>query len=306
MKKSPFFIWARALRVQQWIKNTVVYTSLVFSGKLFSIDLFLKATDVFLIFCALSSVSYLLNDIIDKKSDELHPRKKHRPIASGLITIPQATFVAFLLALGALLFALIISPWIFFVSLLFLLLHLGYTFYLKHIALIDIFAIALSFVIRALAGELVTGYHIPIWLLLTIGFLSLFMATVKRRAEFTYVGKESRKSLKGYSNDLLSFMTNTFATATFFSYTVFAYYERPPAGKTFFSDIIQSFYPEYEGRKLLMITIPFVIYAVLRYAQVFFAEQKGEEPERIVTHDRPLLITLFLWAATVIALVYIF
>lgn len=304
--KQKLRVLAKATRVNQWIKNLVVLTAVVFSGKLFDIELVLASFDAFIIFCLLSSASYILNDIIDFQYDRKHPVKKNRPIASGQISIAQATFLVFIITLTSLVLSLMVSISFFLISLIFILLHFFYSLYLKKYPVIDIFTISLSFMIRTFAGEVVTGYHIPIWLLLTIFFISLFMATIKRHAELTVHGREgTRESLYRYKGPLLDFLNNVFATATLISYATYTYQERPPATTGFMSDLIKQYYPDFDSRKWLMVTIPFVVYGIARYAQLLYEHSEGERPEKIITTDKPLIITMVLWGVIVISLIYI-
>jgi len=305
MTRKKIFLFLRTMRVNQWIKNFVVFTAIVFSGKLFESSLWWPSFFAFLIFCLLSSTSYILNDIIDYPYDRKHPYKKNRPIAAGEISIPEATFVVFILTLISLVIALLFSIPFFLLCLFFILLHFFYSLQLKKHPLIDIFTISFSFMLRTFGGEIVTGYHIPIWLLLTIFFVSLFMATVKRHAELVSQGRETRESLSFYKEHLLDFLTTTFATITIIAYSFYTYFEKIPTAKTFFSDFFSRFYPDFEARKLMMITIPLVVYGVARYAQLLYEREQGERPEKIITTDKPLVITMGLWAVITILLIYV-
>ena len=306
MKKERIFILLRTLRVNQWIKNLVVFTAIIFSGTLFIPEGFFQSLYAFFVLCLLSSTSYVLNDIIDYPYDRKHPIKKFRPIAAGKISIPEATFIVFILTLISLIAALFFSLPFFFLSLLFILLHFFYSLYLKKQPVIDIFAISISFMIRTLAGEVVTGYHIPIWLIYTIFFGSLFMASVKRHAEMVVHGSETRSSLGYYKEHLLDFFTNTFATGTILAYAFFTYVDRPPQIRTFFSETINNLIPMFEVRRWMMVTIPLVVYGISRYAQLLYEKEEGERPEKIVTTDRPLIVTIILWGLMVIGLIYVF
>ncbi len=305
MGKERIITLLRTLRVNQWIKNLVVFTAILFSGKLFETDLFFKTLWAFLIFCVLSSASYILNDVIDFPYDKKHPVKRLRPIASGLITMPEATFMVFLLTLSSLILSLFFSIPLFFLSLLFILLHFFYSLYLKKHPVIDIFAISFSFMIRTFGGEVASGYHIPIWLTLTIFFVSLFMATVKRHAELVAHGKEARPSLYHYKEHLLDFLTTTFAAITIIAYSFYTYFERLPDIRTFLSDSFSSYFPGFEARKWMMLTIPFVVYGIARYAQLLYEKEEGERPEKIITTDIPLVAAIGIWAIIVISLIYI-
>ncbi|OGK09927.1 hypothetical protein A2767_07080 [Candidatus Roizmanbacteria bacterium RIFCSPHIGHO2_01_FULL_35_10] len=306
MERKRFFTLLRALRVNQWIKNLVVFTAIIFSGNLFVSEAFLQTTYAFFVLCFLSSTSYVLNDIIDYQYDRKHPIKKLRPIASGSITIPEATFIVFILTLVSLIASLFFSLPFFFLSLIFILLHFFYSLYLKRKPVVDIFTISFSFMIRTLAGEVVTGYHIPIWLLYTIFFGSLFMATVKRHAELVTHGSQARASLDQYKEHLLDFLTNAFATGTILAYAFFTYVDRPPQIKTLLSDSLSNLVPTFEVRRWMMVTIPLVVYGVSRYAQLLYVREEGERPEKIVTTDKPLIITMFLWGLMVIGIIYLF
>jgi len=301
-KKGRTYVYLKALRVNQWIKNFIVFTAIIFSGTLFELPLFLQTLSAFFIFCLLSSTSYLLNDIIDYPYDIKHPVKKNRPIASGKISIQHATFLVFFLTVISLLTSLFVSLPFFFLSLLFILLHFFYSLYLKKFPTFDIFSISFSFMIRAYAGEVVTGFHIPIWLTLTIFFISLFMATIKRHAELVNHGRETRESLYRYKEHYLDFLTNTFATATIIAYATYTYVERIPQVKTVLSSFTETLIPALEVRKWMMVTVPLVVYGVARYAQLLYERDEGERPEKIITQDKPLVITIILWVTTIVYL----
>lgn len=306
MGRQRFEIILRMLRVNQWIKNLVIFVAIIFSGKLFEGDLFVNSLYAFGVFCLLSSASYVLNDIIDYPYDKKHPIKKHRPIASGQITIAEATFTVFVLTFISLAISLLFSINFFLLAFVFILLHFFYSLYLKKYPVIDIFTISFSFMIRTFAGEVVSGYHIPIWLLLTIFFVSLFMATVKRHAELVSRGVETRESLISYKEHLLDFMTNTFATATIIAFSFYTYFEKPPQTTAIFSEIVSKFFPGFEARKWLMVSIPLVVYGISRYAQLLYEKEQGERPEKIITNDIPLVVTVLLWGLIVIGLIYVF
>jgi hypothetical protein len=160
--------------------------------------------------------------------------------------------------------------------------------------------------IRTIAGEVASGYHIPIWLLYTIFFGSLFMATVKRDAELAAHGSEARVSLDRYKAHLLDFLTNAFATGTILAYAFYTYVERTPRIPTIFSEAMSNIMPNFEARRWMMVTIPLVVYGISRYAQLLYEKAEGERPERIVTTDKPLIITMILWGLFVIGLIYLF
>lgn len=330
MKKTAR-LYLKAIRANQWLKNFIIFAAILFGGKLFELNLVLNTIYAFLVFCLLSSASYLLNDIIDFQYDKKHPVKRHRPLASGAITIPQATFLVFVMTIVSLILALLFSLSFFFISLIFLLLHFYYSLYLKRYPVVDIFTISFSFVLRTLAGVVVTGYHVPIWLLMTIFFISLFMASVKRHAELVIHGKDARESLFRYRNHLLYFLSTTFATLTIVSYALYTYtlYIDPTQQHIFGgrSSICNQLYKKsseietcekthiiqslssistLEVRKLMMLTVPFVVYGIARYAQLLYEKEEGEMPEKIITTDKPLLVTIFLAGLMIVLLIYVF
>jgi 4-hydroxybenzoate polyprenyltransferase len=305
MKNNKLRTYYYALRINQWLKNFVIFAAIIFSGQLFNLDLLAKSFNAFFIFCLLSSTSYVLNDIIDYPYDKKHPLKKYRPVASGDLSLPEATFIVFVLSLVSLILALFFSLPFFFLSLLFILLHFFYSFVLKKQPVVDIFTISFSFMIRTFAGEVATGYHIPIWLLLTIFFGSLFMASVKRHAELVSHGTETRLSLYRYNEHFLDFLTYTFGTATIIAFSTYTYVEKPPQTETVVSKFFNVTFPGFEARKWLMITIPLVVYGVARYAQLLYEKAEGERPERTITSDIPLIVTIALWGIIVVSLIYL-
>ncbi|MFQ5452443.1 MAG: UbiA prenyltransferase family protein [Candidatus Paceibacterota bacterium] len=299
-----------AARPNQWVKNFVIYTSIVFSGQLFEKDIFIATTVGFVIFCLLSSTSYILNDIIDYPYDKKHPAKRNRPIAAGRLTIPDATFVVFLLTLFTLTISLFFSTPFFLIAFVFLLLHFFYSLYFKTKPVLDIFAISFSFMLRAFAGQVISGYHIQIWLLLTIFFISLFLAAVKRHAELVAHGTDTRFSLYSYREHFLNFLTSTFATLTITTYSLYTFLERPPLIESpvseTFSQTLAFILPNFEARKWFMITIPLVVYGIARYALLLYTKDQGETPEKIITQDKPLMVTVGLWGIIVVGLIYLF
>lgn len=297
--------YTKALRVNQWTKNLVVFTAIIFSGNLFDTERFIQTTYAFGIYCLLSSTSYVLNDIIDYPYDKKHKHKRYRPIAAGQISIPQATFIVFLLTVLSLILSLFISIQFFLLSFIFLLLHFFYSLKLKQYPVLDIFTISFSFLLRTIAGEVVTDAHIPIWLILTIFFVSLFMAAVKRHAEYVASGMQNtRPSLFRYKEHLLNFMTTTFATATILSYSLYTYFIEQEDTLAQL-DIFPEIFPNFEGRKWLMVSIPFVVYGIARYAQLLYEKEQGERPEKIITTDIPLIITMGIWGLIVVTLIYV-
>src|SRR5579872_3264056 len=174
MKKTKLYSILKLIRPKQWIKNFAVFAAITFAGQLFNGPVFYKTLFAFIIFCLVSSAIYVINDILDVKKDRLHPFKKYRPLASKALPISNAIVVAFFLIVISVFLSLAITPGFFLIIVIYLLLQISYSAYLKHVAVIDIIMIAAGYIIRVLAGELASGYHISVWLLLTTISLSLF------------------------------------------------------------------------------------------------------------------------------------
>ncbi len=306
MKTSGvLYTYLRQLRVNQWIKNLVVFTAILFSGELFNPHPLLRTLEAFGILCLLSSTSYVLNDIVDYPFDKKHPVKKFRPIASGRVSIQQATFLVFLLTIISLLWALLFSWQFLILALVFLLIHFLYSMYLKKQAVIDIFTISISFTIRAWAGVVATGFPVPVWLMFTIFFGALFMATVKRDAEINAHGTIARSSLRFYNDHFISFLTVLFGTSTILAYSTFTYFARIESTNEDFAKFFSEYFPDFEARKWMMVTVPFVVYGIARYAQLLYEKAQGERPEHVITKDTPLIVSMGLWGLTIIFLLYL-
>ena len=163
----------RLLRPRQWIKNIAIFAAITFSGDLFNASILQKVFFGFLVFCSLSSTSYIINDIVDVKKDKLHPFKRFRPLANKDLTITYALIVAFVLIIFSFVLGLMVNPAFFILGVVYLTIQFFYSTILKPIAIIDILAIALGYILRVYAGELAGGVHISVWLLLTTISLSL-------------------------------------------------------------------------------------------------------------------------------------
>lgn len=305
MFSSRLYYIFQAMRPSQWVKNVIIYTAILFNGKLFDAQLFWITSLTFVIFCAISSASYLVNDLIDAPLDRLHPSKRYRPIASGKLTIQDATFVLFILVIVSVVGALLLQIGLGILVLIFFLLHMLYSLFLKKQILFDIFAISLSFMLRVFAGELVTGFHVPIWLWLTTFFFSLFIASVKRHSEFINHGHRTRTVLKNYSEQLLQFLVNTFAVMTIFAYSFYTFLEKLPHQRTLLTELVEPFLYSPENRKWFMLTIPFVVFGITRYAQLLYQRHEGEAPEKIITKDKILIGSVLIWGVILISLIYV-
>ncbi len=303
------FFWGifKAARPRQWIKNFAVFAGLIFSGTLFSKLGQFKAFEAFLLFCTASSATYLLNDVFDKERDILHPFKKKRPIASGLIPVPVAVVLALSLIICVLPLAYRLSSAFFFAVAAYLILQLFYSAYLKSIILIDVLVIAAGFVLRVYGGVWAIDAHLNVWFLLSVTSFALFLAIGKRRSERTLLmsqASQHRETLLHYPESLLDSLTTMFATATWLTYAFFAFLQPPvAAGATISTFLIGVELPQGQA-KYLMITVPVVIYAVMRYLYIIYEKKEGESPERVLLTDTPLLSSVVIWIILVIGIIY--
>ena len=318
IKNSYPYLIIKTARPRQWIKNFAVYTPLIFSGLFFhQVEdgrSFLTSTNyVFIIFCFLTSSVYIINDIIDVNLDRKHPHKKKRPIASGKLPIPIAVFAA-ITGITIVFFsslALAMSP--FFKLLLFsyLILQLIYVTKTKHLPILDVVSIATGFLIRVYAGAIAINIAINVWFLLTVVSASLFLAVGKRQSERTLMSNklgESRKILTSYSQRLLDQYTAMFATATWLSYAIFTFQYNPIINKPTYErfSIIYTFLPRtFQSQKLLMLTLPLVIFGVMRYLALVYEENKGESPEMVLFNDKTLLSTVVSYVILVMVIIYL-
>jgi decaprenyl-phosphate phosphoribosyltransferase len=299
----------QAMRPNQWIKNLILFTTIIFNGKLFIWPYFSIILVGFVIFCAVSSASYIFNDIIDLKYDKLHPLKNKRPLASGKLKMNNAAEIAFLLAFFGLISALLISASFFMVTVLFLTIHALYTLFLKKYAVFDILSIAFSFILRAYAGEILTGFHLPFWLFMTILFASLFVAATKRHAELlregSAKGTKTRPTLFQYRERLLDSYTSMFGSASIIAYSLFAFLEEPPKFNLPFQEFLKYFLPGAVDRKWMIISIPFMVFGLMRYAQLAYLGTEAEQPEKIITKDKALILSIIGWGITMVLILYI-
>jgi 4-hydroxybenzoate polyprenyltransferase len=279
-------------RPKQWIKNTFVFAALIFAARLGHPADVARTVAAFLLFSVLSSGTYLLNDAADADADRRHPLKRNRPIAAGRISVRLAVTVAVSsLTIGVGLSALL-DYRLGLVALGYVVLMLAYTFALKHLVLIDVFAIAGGFVLRAAAGAAVIHVSISPWLYLCTILLSLFLGFGKRRHELLLLEERAgghRRNLEEYTGPLLDDLINIVAGATIIAYSLY----------TFFGSAASR-------NHAMMVTIPFVLYGVFRYLLLVNRTDFAGAPEEAVWRDVPLLADLVLWAVTAATVLYFF
>ena len=305
-KKNNPVALIQSLRPSQWIKNLSLFASLILVGQLTRPEIFIKSFLGFIVFCSISSSSYLINDIIDAPADRLHPVKKNRPIARGSVSPSTALIMAFVLFLTGLFIATFINSGFLLIAFIFALLQYSYSLIFKKKAILDILGISIFFIIRVYAGEVATGFHLPVWIILTVIFLSLFIASGKRRSEFVKTGAIARSALKGYGKSLLNFYTTIFAVCTMITYAMFTFFAEPVKFQGLIHSFLLQHYPAALDRKWYMLTLAPVIFGIMRYGQIIFEMQEGERPERIVITDIPLLFSVLTWGLMIITVIYVF
>jgi len=280
-----------SLRPHQWLKNLVVLAALVFSKHLFDVDAVAQAGLAFVVFCALAGVVYLVNDLADLERDRLHPSKRTRPLASGALSPAVARAAAALLFAFAVAAAWSLGPGFLLCALAYPALGLAYSLALKHVVILDVLAVALGFVLRAVAGAFAIGVHFSPWLLVCTILLALFLVLAKRRHELVTLDDAvgHRQILAEYSPYLLDQMI---AVVTASCLTAYAFYTLAP-------ETVEKYRTDR-----LALTIPFVIYGIFRYLYLVHRRDQGGSPGDVLLTDRPLLATVALWAVAMVLIVY--
>jgi 4-hydroxybenzoate polyprenyltransferase len=282
-----------SLRPEQWTKNLIVFAGLIFGLELFNRAAVLRSAVAFAVFCALSGVVYVINDIMDRDADRRHPLKARRPIASGALSPALAGAAAGALALAALGVAFVLGVPFGAVALSYVLLQSAYSGPLKHIVILDVLAIAIGFVLRAAAGAVAIGVPISHWLLVVTILLALFLALSKRRHELVLLANgaaEHRPILGEYSPYLLDQMISVVTASTLVAYI---FYCISP-------ETVQKF-----GTDMLGLTIPFPLYGIFRYLYLVHRREGGGSPSQMLLNDRPLLVCVALWVLAVVVIVYL-
>lgn len=281
-----------ALRPGQWVKNFVVLAGPVFAQKILEPGALGRSLLALGIFCLVSSAAYLLNDVVDLESDRRHPVKSQRPIAAGRVRSGTAVGLSlFLVAAGLglsfwlrLRFAAVVGA--------FLLLNLAYTYRLKNVVILDVMAIAVGFVLRAISGAVAINVAISPWLVVCAILLALFLGFSKRRHELLLLegsAEEHRKILREYSPEFLDQLISVVTASTVVAY---AFYTLSPEVRT-------KLHTPY-----LPLTIPFVLYGIFRYLYLTHQKIEGGDPTRTLLSDRPLVLNTFLWVAAVLVILY--
>ena len=288
MPLSAIFV---SLRPRQWVKNLFVFAGLVFSQRLFT-DAVWTSLAAFAVFCALSGAIYLLNDVADRERDRLDPRKGLRPIAAGRLSVGTAITTAVVLIGAGLGVGTLLSRRFLIAALLYVVLLVAYSAWLKHVVIVDVIVVAGGFVLRAIAGAVVIDVEMSGWLLICTILLALFLALGKRRYEYLALNRDAalhRPILAEYSPALLDQMI---AVVTASTVTAYALYTMSP-------ETVAKFHTH-----LLPVTLPFVLYGIFRYLYLLYRRQLGGNPSELFLNDKALLINTLGWIFAVLLIIY--
>lgn len=280
------------MRPQQWLKNVLIFTALVFDEKIGVLPDLLRTIAGFVLFCLIAGVVYIINDLTDAEADRLHPKKRSRPIASGALPASVARLAAAVLILLCFPLAYLLAPAFALLLLVYFVLNLAYTRWLKHVPLIDVFVLASFYVLRVVAG--LTIIHVSRfspWLYVVTILLALFIGLGKRRAELALLAdgaQNHRRVFHGYSLPLLDQYITIVSAATIGAYSLYT-----------FSAV------NLPQNHAMMLTIPFAIYGIFRYLYLVQTNQGGGAPEEELFKDRPLQIAILLWGLAAISILYL-
>jgi decaprenyl-phosphate phosphoribosyltransferase len=272
------------MRPKHWIKNIFVFAPLIFAGVFLEFSQVAQASIAFLGFCLAASIIYIINDLIDAPLDAKHPQKKiDRPIASGRVSKKTACLFAIILGLFFIILSFI-DLQTFFIIALYIIMNIFYSLWLKHIAIVDIFCIAIGFVLRIIAGAVAINVPLSIWMFITTLCIALYLASIKRQKEFErnlilpLDEQDSRKVLKTYTLDLIKRYAEISAISTLMFYSFFVITSHPD----------------------LTLTIPIVIFGLFRYNLIVETSALGESPTDLVFEDLPLTLTVLAWLSFVL------
>ena len=280
-----------SLRPRQWVKNLFVFAGVVFAQQMFT-PLVWRAVAAFVIFCGLSGAIYLFNDVADVDKDRLHPQKKERPIAAGLLSIRAAVASGLVLSAASLAAAFSLSPVFGLTALGYGVLLTAYSAWLKHLVILDVLTVATGFVLRAVAGAVAVDVEISGWLLICTILIALFLALGKRRHEYrTLTGNAAahRPILAEYSEGFLDQMISVVTASTVTAYALY----------TMSAETVGKFHT-----RLLPLTLPFVLYGIFRYLYLLYRRDLGGNPSDLLANDRALLVDALLWMLATLAIIY--
>lgn len=281
------------LRPQQWIKNFFIFAPLIFSKHLFDEELFRTAALGFVVFCLISSCVYVINDIADREADRLHPVKRHRPLAADVLSVPTAIVIALILFIVAAIVGHLLNARFLFIAAIYFVLNFGYSFWLKRVFLVDVFIIAAGFMLRVLAGAFVIDVLVSPWLVLCTLFISLFLATSKRRGELILMqsstGIDERPVLREYDISFIDQMMTVAAAGMAISYALYTVAERT----------VHIF-----GTENLIFTTVFVLFGIFRYLFLIRKRQSEDNPTHMLVTDGIMLVNVLAWFLSCVVIIY--
>jgi 4-hydroxybenzoate polyprenyltransferase len=282
----------KTMRPRQWTKNIFIFAALVFDKQLLNAEAFLRTLAGFGLFCLVSSSVYIFNDLADVEADRQHPEKKNRPIAAGKLPVRVAWIAGVGLVILTLGLAFLLTPGFEAVLVIYFLINMAYSKWLKHIPIIDVLIIAAGFVLRVHAGvTLIQVERFSPWLYVVMTLLSLFLGFGKRRAELALLAHGAgshRKVLDGYTLPLLDQYIMIVSGTTIVAYSLYTFSA-----------------PNVPENHSMMLTIPFVVYTIFRYLYLIEVKHAGGAPEEVLLSDRPFQIAMILWAVAVLAIFYL-
>jgi 4-hydroxybenzoate polyprenyltransferase len=298
-------LWAQprylvlASRPRQWAKNLLIFLAFFFTMGEHQVDglggeaaLLARVSIAFLLFCMLSGATYIINDLVDAPRDRQHPKKRYRPIASGLLSQQVAFAGVGGLVLTALVAGFLLDPDFGAVALLYFAMNLAYSTSLKNIVILDVLVISAGFVLRAVAGALVINVPVSPWLFVVTSLGALMIALGKRRSELAALGETSadtRSVLSQYTVPMVDQLITVVAPATLVSYILYTFTA-----------------PNLPANHAMMLTVPFVAYGLFRYLFLVHSSDMGGAPEEIFLTDRPLMVNNLLWLLTATAVLLVF
>jgi 4-hydroxybenzoate polyprenyltransferase len=282
----------KTMRPRHWIKNGLLFIPLIFDKQLTNWPALGRIIAGFVLFCLLSSLIYIINDLVDLEADRVHPQKRLRPLPSGALKLSTARKAGIVLAVVIFIPASLLSLTFALIGLTYLVLNLAYSAWLKHTPILDVMILASFYVLRVGAGvSLIVVQRFSPWLYVFTTFLALYLGIGKRRAELSLLAEEAnshRRSLGGYTLPLLDQLILIVSSCAILTYSLYTFSA-----------------PNLPANDAMMLTIPFVIYGIFRYLYLLQVKHFGGEPEEIVLTDRPLQVTVFLWMLAVLVLFYL-
>ncbi len=282
----------RGMRPRQWSKSALVFLPIIFDRQIGHLDALLRVSAAFVLFSLVASAIYITNDIVDVENDRLHPKKQHRAIASGQLSLPLAIVAAVVLPLFSIAAALTFSPALALILVVYYLKQLAYSFYLKNVVLVDVIVLAAGYILRVIAGVVViTVTNFSPWLYVCAGMLSLFLAVGKRRQELILLGDTApdvRATYKDYNMPLLDDMLRMVTTSSVIAYTLYTVDAKTSL-----------------GGPAMLLTVPFVVYGIFRYLYLMHVKGEGGAPDEVLFKDRPLLIDIVLFFLAAGAIIYV-